>query len=101
MTDTFADTARPANAAIAWATKDAVFVELPSRAGPVYVVRYPRTAEGLANALNVLIDNPERPSNGKARTVPAKHPAIRRPAVEFTESEREAARAALKKAGIT
>ena len=70
-------------------------------AGPPYICRYPRTAEGLANALNVLIDNPERPLGGKARTVPAKHPAIRRPAVEFTESEREAARLALKKAGIT
>ena len=101
MSDTFAPTARPANAAIAWATPKELFCEIPCRNGPPYIIREHRTAEGLARILGVLIDHAEKPSHGRARTVPASHPAIRRPAVTFDETEREAARAALKKAGIT
>lgn len=69
-----ATTARPANAAIAWATKDAIFVEYPVKGGgPPYIVRYHKTAAGLAAALNILIEN-----SAPAAQSPANHPAIKR-----------------------
>ena len=53
----FALTARPKAAAIAWATKTEIFVEIPCRDGPPYVCRYPKSTTGLASALNILIEN--------------------------------------------
>ena len=51
-------TARPPSAAIAWATPDAIFVEIPAKAGgPPFICRYKRTASGLAAALNILIQH--------------------------------------------
>jgi hypothetical protein len=98
---TAASSARPPATAIAWATATELFCEIPCAAGPPYIARYPRTAEGLAQALNVLIAKPERPAPGKpATSTPRSHPAVRKPGPSFTETEREAARAALKKAGI-
>ena len=93
----YALTARPPQAAIAWATRDAIFVEMPTAAGPPYICRYPKSTEGLIAALNILIENPE----AAPRTIPASHPAIRRPKVEFAEAEREGVRGVLKKLGIT
>lgn len=59
MTATAAKTARPATAAIAWATADGIMIEYPVKNSPHnYIVRYPKTAEGLAQALNLLIENP-------------------------------------------
>lgn len=101
MTD-FATTARPATAAIAWCTPRELFVEIPSRVGPPYIARYPRTAEGLASALNVLIDHAEAPLRGKAATAtPSAHPAIRRSATRGTKDySPDAASEVLAKLGI-
>lgn len=93
----YATTARPKWAAIAWATKDAIFVEIPCKDGPPFICRYRCTTEGLIAALNILVANPE----AAPRTVTADHPKIKRPTVAFSESERETVREVLKKIGIT
>ena len=90
-------TARPPSTAIAWATRDGLFVEIPCRDGPPYITRYRKTAEGLQAALNVLLEHPE----AETRTVARSHPKLRRVGPSFSEAERSTVREMLKKAGIT
>ena len=105
MTDTYATTARPSATAIAWATKDALFVEIPCRDGPPYIARYRKTVEGLTAALNILIEH-EEPIQ---RTIPSTHPAIaKKPtgatsarAPWATDEQRQRARDLLKRLKIT
>lgn len=97
MTATSAPTARPATAAIAWATRDGLFVEIPCKDGPPYIARYHKTVEGLTAALNILLDNPETES----RTIQRDHPKIKHgPKTEFGEAERVSVREIMKKAGM-
>ncbi len=63
---TYAKSARPGNAAIAWATKDAIFVEIPSKSGPPYVARYARDVHGLAAALNIVIEHADQEPSGRS-----------------------------------
>ncbi len=93
---TFAASAHPAGCAIAWATKNEILVEIPCAKGPPYIVRYKRTAKGLAEALNVMVKN-----EAKATYSLVDHPAVRRPIVGFSDSQREQARLALKRLKIT
>lgn len=74
MTAIAAKTGRPPSAAIAWATKDGIFVEFPTKAGPPYITRLPKTAQGLQTALNILIENPA-PAPSRLN---APHPAVRK-----------------------
>lgn len=97
MTASSAPSGRPPSTAIAWATKDALFVEIPCRDGPPYITRYPRTADGLAKALNVLVKNESKGGT----TILREHPKIAKNVKAFSEDQRERARAALKKVGIT
>lgn len=100
-----AHSARPLGTAIAWATKTELFVEIPCKDGPPYICRYPKTANGLAQALNVLVENTKASTTYaiQDRTRTAKptlaHPKVRREA-PITESQREAARAVLKRLKI-
>jgi hypothetical protein len=72
--DTFAKTARPSNAAIAWVADGELYVEYPMRnGGPNYIVRYHRTVDDLANALNILIEN-----SVPAQKMLMTHPGIKR-----------------------
>lgn len=96
MTASALTTARPPAAAIAWATRDAIFVEIPCKGGPPLIVRYHKTVDGLQQALNIIIDNHE-PTH---RTISADHPAIKRPKATFTEAQREGVREMLKKLGV-
>lgn len=97
MTATAAPSVRPSVAAIAWATRDAIFVEIPCRDGPPYVARYHRTAEGLASALNILIDNPET----ETRSIARDHPKIKHgTAPKFDGEERARVQEIMKKVGI-
>lgn len=102
MTATAAPTARPARTAIAWATKDAIFVEIPCSAPgqPPYIARYRKTVDGLTAALNILIEH-EEPTH---RPVPQAHPAITKPKVErapwATDRQRQVMRDLLIKRGI-
>ena len=96
MSASFADSARPPACACAWATKDGLYVELPVKGGPPYVTRYPKTVVGLTQALNVLIDNPAP----RQATVVA-HPKVSRPGAAYSSTQREAARAVLKRLKIT
>lgn len=93
MTDTFALSARPPKAAIAWADKAWLYVEFPTAGAAPFVTRYPKTAAGLAQALNVLIEQP-------AASEPK---ALLRPAVKlttFSASQRQSALAVLKRLKI-
>jgi len=96
MTSTLS-TARPTSCALAWATPSAIFVEIPHASGIPVICRYPLSPSGLADALGALIASPEP----APRTIPRDHPAIRRPGEPAaTETQRAAAREALRKAGI-
>ena len=104
MTATALSTARPLRAAIAWATKDAIFVEIPCRDGPPYIARYRKTLEGLTAALNILIEH-EDPA---PRQIPAAHAKITKVpqgatsrASWATDAQREKAREVLKRLKIT
>lgn len=85
--------ARPSSTAIAWATRDSLFCEIPCRDGAPYIVRYKLTVEGLQAALNILLDTPE--AAARPATLVA-HPSIRRPKVEFNDAERQGVRDVLK-----
>lgn len=79
-------TTNPAPRAIAYATRDALFVEIPCKDGPPYTCRYHRTAEGLAAALNILIEH-----EAATTTQITDHPKITRPLAKFTDANRQAA----------
>lgn len=96
MTASSLTTARPPRAAIAWATRDAIFCEIPCKDGPPLIVRYRLTPEGLQQALNILLETPER----APRVSAPDHPAIRRPKPIFDDGEREQVRNILKKLEI-
>ena len=102
MNATAASSARPPSAAIAWATKSELFVEIPSRIGPPLIVRYRKTIEGLAEALNILIEHAEAAPRSVPRTVPGltKAPAPSR-TPWATEDQRAKARELLKRLKIT
>lgn len=104
MNATALSTARPPRAAIAWATRDNLFVEIPHKdpSLPPYICRYPRTAVGLASALNILIEHAEATANRPLRDINANHPAIKhaKATVPATEDQREAARVLLRKMGL-
>jgi hypothetical protein len=100
MTDTFLTTARPQNVSIAWATKDAIFVEIPCENGPPYICRYPKNLTGLAKALNVVLEKPER---NDVRTLQKDHPKVTKVpqnASQFTDASREKTRDILKRLKI-
>ncbi|MDE2107069.1 MAG: hypothetical protein KGL39_58220, partial [Patescibacteria group bacterium] len=104
MSASFLTTARPKNAAIAWAYGDCLYVEIPHKdtSMPPVIVRYHRTAMGLADALGILIEHAEAPYSRPTRDVNAGHPAIKQVKSKVTASEdqREAARLALRKLGL-
>lgn len=79
-------TTRGTNSAIAWATKDGLYVEIPCKDGPPYVCRYRLTTEGLAAALNILIEH-----EAATTTQITDHPKITRPLAKFTDANRQAA----------
>lgn len=74
MTATFATSARPPKVAIAWATKTALFCEIPTASGPPYVYRERLTVEGLARVLGILIEVSDA---APPRPTPS-HPAIKK-----------------------
>lgn len=75
MSETIAKSARPANTAIAWAGRDGIYVEFPTKQGTPYVSRFPKTPSGLIDALNLLIENP---MPKEVNLTQHAHPAIRR-----------------------
>lgn len=100
-------TARPPSAAIAWATPDALFVEIPCKnGGPPYIIREKLTIQGLAAALNVLIKN----NDPMPRVVDqSAHPAVKVIKPEVTakarapwadDKQREDTRKVLRKMGL-
>lgn len=98
-------TARPTTAAIAWATSDAIYYEIPAKdGGAPYIVRERRSIEGLARALNVLIEHAAPPL---LRDPNADHAAVQRvepkptkvTATWATDAQREKTRELLRKMG--
>jgi hypothetical protein len=75
----------PTDRAVVWATPDAIHASIPVQGSDQpYITRYPRTIEGLAAALNVVIERPERAG---ARTT-TDHPAVNAKQIERTERKR-------------
>ena len=93
MSDTFAPSARPQYAAIAWATKDEIFVEIPCKDGPPYICRYHKTESGLAAALNIMVKHHSEETHRAATRA-------MRPLVKFSPSMREVTREILKRRKI-
>lgn len=88
MTDTYATSAYPPNTAIAWATRDEIFVQYPMKSGgPPFITRFRKTADGLAQALNIIIEH-AAPS---PRPIPTSHPAIQRKGTGTAEQREMAA----------
>lgn len=76
MTDPLiAATGIPSGCAIAWSGKDGIYVEIPTKSGPPYITRYPKTASGLQSALNILL---EVPAPSMVNLTQKNHPAVRR-----------------------
>lgn len=98
MTASSLPSARPPRAAIAWATRDGLFCEIPCASGPPLIVRHKATPEGLALALHVLL---EAPDHSPAPKPTADHPMVRRPVPTFDDTEREKVRGILKGLKIT
>ena len=101
MSASYASSARPPTAAIAWATRDELLVELPTKAGPPYIVRYRKTVEGLSAALNILIEHQDAAPKPIAQ---ADHPAVTKisnRAPWAGDAERERVREIMKRLKIT
>lgn len=89
---TFAPSARPPWAVVAWADERAVYIELPVTNGPAYIQKFPLTEGGLAKALKVMIDAHFRfkvPGTTRTFTMD-EHPRITRakPKYEVTDAQR-------------
>lgn len=104
MSATVLTTARPPKCAIAWATKDAIFVEIPCRDGPPYIARYRKTVDGLTAALNILVEHDDPAPRPQAIA----HPAVKKVpqgasarAAWATDDQRAKAREILKRMKIT
>lgn len=97
MTDTFATSAAPPWAVTAWLDDTAVYVEIPNRAGPPYVMSFALTEGGLSKALG-LMRQVHRELGAKRYT---KTDSVTKPFPKFTEGQRQSAQKVLKKLGIT
>ena len=95
MTDTYALTGRPPSTAICWSDSESLIVEFPTKAGPPYLTRFPKTITGLQQALNVLLDHPS-----PRTTLPASHPAVHKVNRPGTEEQRAAAAAIVRRLAL-
>jgi len=97
-------TARPSRAAIAWVHNGSLYCEIPCKDGAPWVIRERCTTDGLTRALNVLIEHADEPLARPPADPNAGHPSITKanPRTAWAnDSQRAAARAALKRFGVT
>lgn len=93
----------PQSTTLVWATSTAIFAAIPVQGSDEpYIARFPKSLEGLAAALNVMIAKPERAS----RDISATHPRINATVPERkkrpgTGEQRARAAAVLKQMGLT
>jgi hypothetical protein len=93
----------PKSTTLVWATPSAIFAAIPVLGSDEpYIARFPRSVEGLAAALNVMIEKPERAS----RDISESHPKINATVPERkkrpgTDEQRARAAAVLKQMGLT
>lgn len=71
MSARIADSAAPANAIKIWCDPTRIYAELPSL-GPVCVMAFPRTGEGLSKVLNLIYGSGE--ASGSPQTIPRRKP---------------------------
>lgn len=76
MTDTFAKTARPLTAAIAWCDATSIYIEYPVKdpSMPPYICKYPKTLESLQFAFGILREKPSAQTTAILR----EHPAVKK-----------------------
>jgi hypothetical protein len=86
MSARYAATARPPGTAIAWAARDGIYVEFPTKEGHPYITRFQKTPDGLQAALNILLEPAPSPPKPEKN-----HPAVRKPNKVATPEAREAA----------
>lgn len=91
--------ARPPNAAIAWATPNGLYIEYATPSGEPYICRLPLTIDGLTTGLNILV---ERPAPSAPRKDQSSHPQVKKaaPTSKYSPEERSAARAVLRRLNL-
>lgn len=110
MSDHTLRTARPPTCAIAWATTDAIFCEIPSKQGGApFIIREKLCLSGLAKALNVLVEHAEAPlirheklnsgHEGITKVEPAPPGKPKVTATWATDAQRDKTREILRKLG--
>lgn len=100
MSATAAPNFRPPHAVTMWCDDTRIFVELPAKEGPPYIIDFPLTEAGLSRAVNILkVEKKKVGASGKYKAEP--DPRIKRKVETHNEETREKARAILKKMGLT
>lgn len=97
MTDTFATCAAPAWATTCWADDNAIYVQLPCKDGPPYVVKYAFTENGLSRALGLMRDLHRKQAEPY---IPCDHPLVRKVGTPATTDQRTSARNVLRRLKI-
>jgi hypothetical protein len=85
-------TAAPPNAVLVWASPTSLFVELPTKAGPPYVLSFPRNSIGLSKLLAAIYGNADV-SGPSTPYIPTRK-------LIGTPTQHASALAALRRAGI-
>lgn len=89
--------AAPPWARTVWSDANAIFVEIPDAGGgPPYVMRFDHTDGGLSKCLNLLRSAHDRADRTNYST-PKDDPRIKKAKFGFNDSQREGARAVLKR----
>lgn len=101
MSDSIAQSAAPPWAYTIWTDTTSIFLEIGSKSGTPYITKYPRSSAGMSKALETLTNAHDAMNAKKARyQVPVQRVTRVAMGKTGTESQREAARAILKKLAI-
>ena len=97
---TYAKSGKPAYAVSMWADFRNIYLELPCISGPPYIQSFPLNEGGLSKALGLMRN--ARDKSGEAYSPQVRHPLVnaKRTKGSFSEGQREAARAALRKLNL-
>lgn len=91
---------RPPWAVTMWADDEAIYLEIPAKDGPPFIQRYLKTEGGLSKALALMVTTHRKhqPKGGSYKIV---NSFTRKSTInDFTQDQRETARAILRKHGL-
>lgn len=96
---TYCTTARPPWAVTMWSDCNNVYVEIPTKSGPPYIMRFPTTEAGLSKALGIM-----RKAHDAAEAIyhyPTKQEVVTEAKSHaFTDGQRAETRNLLRKMGL-